>query len=298
MRKTLSVILLTALLILPVFSQRIPANMLGQITQGDTEYFMEIQDGKRILYHNDVAIKSWTESVNGKNRIVTETDLENNVSVTSTYENSILVSRKTVSEDGSSTLLTNLYTEGSLLCTTWTDSEGNSNVEYYLRDPSDGSLIAVRRFENTELVGQSYLYAAESLYRNPGSSVITEGSFSVDDNGNISYERNSVSYTYRQDGKILREREGSLTTEYSYDGEELVSITVTTDGPPVEKTVTLYSEGTAVLVTKTRADEIIETADFSGENGAIVKTVYSSGRAVARIYYMQDNKRVLRVEYY
>ncbi len=298
MRKTLSVFFLTALLILPVFSQRMPANMLGQITEGESEYYIELQDNNRTLYQNDVAIKTWTEYINGNNRTITETDLETDVSVTSTYENSVLVSKKTVYEDSSYVQITYLYTEGSLLCTTKTDSEGNSVVEYYLRDPSDGSLIAVRRFENTELVGQSYLYAAENLYRNPGSSVITEGSFNVDDNGNISYERNGITYTYRQDGKILMEKEDSVTTEYSYDGNELIFITVSTEGPPSEKTVTKYSEGTAVSVTKTRGNEIIETADFSGENGAMVKTVYSSGKAVAKIYYMQDNKRVLKVEYY
>ena len=298
MRKALSAILLTAMLMFPVFSEKMPANMLGQITEGETDYFLEIDGSTRTLYHNDMPVKTRSESVSGKNKTVTETDLEKNEVVTSTYENSVLVSRKTEYKDGSSLKLTYLYTDGKLLCTTQTDSDGNSNVEYYLRDPSDGSLIAVRRFENTELVGQSYLYAAENLYRNPGSSVITEGSFSVDDNGNISYERNGVSYTYRQDGKILREKEGSLTTDYLYEEEELISISVSDDNPPYEKTVTQYSDGNAVFVTKTHGDEIIETADFSGENGAMVKTVYSSGTAVAKIYYMQDNKRVLRVEYY
>lgn len=298
MRKALAAILFTVMLMFPVFSERVPANMLGQITQGETEYFLEIDGSTSTLYHNDVPVKTRSESVSGNNKTITETDLEKNEVVTSTYENSVLVSRKTVYEDGSSVQLTYLYTEGSLLCTTRTDSEGNSNVEYYLRDPSDGSLIAVRRFENTELVGQSYLYAAENLYRNPGSSVITEGSFSVDDNGNISYERNGISYTYRQDGKILSEKESGVTTGYVYEGDELISISVSEDQPPYEKTVTQYSEGKAVFVTKTRGEEIIETADFSGENGAMVKTVYSSGTAVAKIYYMQDNKRVLRVEYY
>lgn len=298
MKKSLFVICLTALLLLPVFSQRMPSNMLGQITEGETEYAIEMQGSTRTLYHNGIPVKTRTESNQGNNRIIVENNLETNVCITSTYENSTLVSKKTEYSDGSYVIITYLYTEGSLLCTTQTDSEGNSNVEYYLRDPSDGSLIAVRRFENTELVGQSYLYAAENLYRNPGSSVITEGSFSVDDNGNISYERNGVTYTYRQDGKILKEKEGAVLTEYLYDGEELVSISVTNEGTPVEKTVTKYSDGNAVFVTKTRGNEIIETADFSGENGAMVKTVYSSGNAVARIYYMQDNKRVLRVEYY
>lgn len=298
MKRTLPVILFSALLLFPVFSERMPANMLGQIISGETEYFIETEGNTKTLYHDDVPVRTWTEDVSGNDRTVMETDLETQTSIVSTYSNSVLVSRDTVNADGSSVKTTYLYTEGSLLCTTVTDEEDNSSVEYYLRNPSDGSLIAVRRFENTELVGQSYLYAAESLYRNPGSSVITEGVFSVTEDGNITYERNGVSYTYRRDGKILLEKEGNITTEYLYDNDDLISITVSSDEPPYEKTVTEYEEGNAVLITKFRNNQMVELSDYSGENGAMVKTVYSSGAPVARIYYMEDNKRVQRVEYY
>ncbi len=298
MKKLLTVMLLSAMLIAPVFCERMPSNILGQLTDEESEYSVETKGNVKTLYRDVPAVKIWTESINGKVRTVEETDLEAHTTLVNTYNNSVLVSSDLSSEDGSTVKTTYLYTEGSLLCTTVTDAEGNSTVEYYLRDPSDGSLIAVRRFENTELVGQSYLYAAENLYRNPGSSVITEGSFIVSEDGNITYERNGVTYTYRPDGKILREKEGAVATDYVYDGDEIKSITVSSEEPPSRKATAGRPTGIAVLVTKMRNNQTVELSDYSGENGAMVKTVYSDGKAVARIYYMEDNKRVLRVEYY
>jgi len=226
---------------------------------------------------------------------VTERDLESGSQTTRIYRDGLLESNTVVNADNGTEETRFVYSDGSLIYTSHTDAYGKTSVEYYLRNPSNLSLFAVRQFEDTVLVGQSYLYDEGNIYHWTGTMTVS-GDFEVSEQGNVTYTRNGTIYTYSPDSRLLMEESEQGVTEYSYSDGELTEVSVTTeDGRKV--VTTRYTDSLPVFETTVMDNAVTQTIEYNGESEGMIKTVYAKGIPVARVYYMADNRRVLRVEY-
>lgn len=179
-------------------------------------------------------------------------------------------------EDGCSYTYT--YLDGLLLFTSIEDESGNISVEYYLRDPVDFRLIAVKRGESLSVSDSALPY---------------KGNFTTDEEGRIIYIENNTVYKYSASGLLLSEEKGGVLTEYEYDEDSvLYSIIVRTD---TEVKKEYYTNGKLISYEKYENSILQETGVYS--NDGLVKTIYNRGKAIARILYAPDLVKVVKVEY-
>ncbi len=190
------------------------------------------------------------------------------------YDGTYLI--KETDEDGCSYAYT--YLDGLLLFTSIEDQTGNISVEYYLRDPVDFRLIAVKRGESISVSDSGLPY---------------KGNFTTDEEGRIVYIEDNSVYKYSASGLLLSEEKGGVLTEYVYDEDSvLTSIIIRTD---TEVRKEYYKKGKLISYEKYENSIIMETGLYS--NDGLVKTIYNRGKAIARILYATDLVKVVKVEY-
>ena len=212
------------------------------------------------------------------------------------YENGYLVSVVNRYEDGTSDKTSYIYSDGNLVCTEFTSADGSRSVEYYLRNASDLSLFAVRRYENTVLIGTDYIYTDDNYYRK-SNNLVANGDFDVDSSGNISFTRNGTVYTYGPGSELLSEENDFSLINYTYEEGHLVSKTVQGKTVPVTLVVTQYSDDSATSEITYTDNVLTQVIEYRANGIGMVKTVYNNAIPVARVYYKSDNKKVERVEY-
>ncbi len=213
------------------------------------------------------------------------------------YENGYLMSVENNYEDGTSDLTTYIYSDGNLVCTEFTSRDGNRSVEYYIRNASDLSLFAVRRYENTVLIGTDYIYTDENLYRK-NNNLVSTGDFDVDSSGNISFSRNGTVFTYGPDSQLLSEEDNENTIYYNYEDGILVSKRSVTKAQPVTIVITDYNANGSKTLESTYVNNILtQTIEYQTDGSGMIKTLFNNSKPVARVYYKSDNKKVARVEY-
>ena len=189
------------------------------------------------------------------------------------YEGTYLISET----DESGVKYNYTYLDGLLLFTTIED-ESEVSVEYYLRNPVDYSLVAVKRGEVLNTLEPEYPY---------------KGNFTNDEDGNIVYVENDTIYTYTVSGQVLKEEKEGVLIEYVYNEEDVLTCVSTTTGTEVNKEY--YSNGRLGSYEKFNNGTIAESGLYS--NDGLTKTIYNRGKAIARIMYASDLVKVLKVEY-
>ena len=273
------------------------SNELGQIIDDqDSIYRLSVTDNRSVLYREDTVIRITEQTTDGDRTVLSVQDLENNISTIYTYNNSFLSSVNVVKEDGTEENTYFIYSDGILVCTEFTDSEGKREVEYYLRNDHDLSLFAVRRYENTDLLGQDYIYTDNSLFTR-SNNVVASGNLFFDQDENISFTRNGIVYTYGPTSLLLKEESDVSVIEYTYVDSVLEYTKETSKTEPGSVTLTQYVNG-EIFSQITEINGIVsQSIEYKTDNEGMVKTFYTSGKPVARVYYRQDNRRVIRVEY-
>ena len=213
------------------------------------------------------------------------------------YENGYLMSVENNYEDGTSDLTTYIYSDGNLVCTEFTSRDGNRSVEYYIRNASDLSLFAVRRYENTVLIGTDYIYTDENLYRK-NNNLVSTGDFDIDSSGNISFSRNGTVFTYGPDSQLLSEEDNETTIFYNYEDGILVSKRSVTKAQPVTIVITDYNNAGSVVSESTYVNNVLtQKIEYQTDGSGMIKTLFNNSKPVARVYYKSDNRKVARVEY-
>ena len=213
------------------------------------------------------------------------------------YENGYLMSVENNYEDGTTDLTTYIYSDGNLVCTEFTSRDGNRSVEYYIRNASDLSLFAVRRYENTVLIGTDYIYTDENLYRK-SHDLVSTGDFNVDSSGNISFSRNGTVFTYGPESELLSEEDSNSIVYYNYEEGVLVSKRSVTKTQPVTVVITDYNNSGSVTSESTYINNMLtQKIEYQPDGSGMIKTVYNNSKPVARVYYKSDNKKVAKVEY-
>ena len=288
-------VLIFFLSVFPVFPDSYSSNELGQIVDYESPYSIEVNNNSEILSKDGIPVTEIITVTNGKTRTVIIKYLEEGNESKTVYESGYLKSVEYTYPDGSSDSTSYIYSDGYLVCTEHVSADGNRTVEYYLRNAADSSLFAVRRYENTTLIGTDYIYTDENYYTKR-ENLIVNGDFDFDDSGNIMFTRDGVLYTYGPDSKLIMEDNGSSIRYYEYEGDAVSQIRTETKTKPFTTVIVDYINGSP-LSELTYVDGVIsQRIDYKTQDG-MVKTVYSSGNPVAKVYYRSDNKKVARVEY-
>lgn len=125
------------------------------------------------------------------------------------------------------------------------------------------------------------------------SSLEAPKEYEISDDGLwIETDENGRKRTYDGDGRLIRDEEGSIIREYSYDGEVLQTMTVT-EGENVFRTS--YENGKAVRTDEYSADTLIKSRRF-GNGEEIEEIRYKDGKPEYLIVFDGDGRKVKRVE--
>ena len=292
----LSVVFLS-FFIFSIHAERLNSNELGQKITKESIFKLEETEGKSEIYKDGVLYSTITEVYNSLTDTFTKTTInyETEVVENKTYKDSLPVEFVTKYPDNTEEKTVFIYIDSELSCVTFVNREGKTEIEYYYRNSYDNSLMAVSRYSETELIGPDYLLSlGETINTNKG--VLSSGKLDVSKEGDFSFVRNGITYYYNRYSQLIKEEDAEKVSEYIYNGYTLVKKTTVTKKVPIETTETEYENSRAVKETLISHGEILEITEFPVNSGKI-KTVYSDGLPFAKVYYMNDNKRVYKVEY-
>ncbi len=288
MRKILLVILLLSLVLTLNATEIYKSNELGQKLELKNSieqegYFLELSDEFQTIYYNGSVYCTITSNVTNNMRTVTKNYSSGKVE-TYKYEDGLL---KAYSNSDIS-IIYNYINNRLSFCIL------NDNEIFFLRSANDGTLIAIKRNSKVDLIGQSYLYQNGDFYDIVSNNLVFTGNYETLDDGSFSFNDGEKTYHYSSLGLLLSITSESETIDYSYENDVVSSIKTTKlDG---SYSISKYENGTLISVNEyDKSDLISISTDYS--NGSIIKTVYKDGRAVADIYYKDDNVTVDTIKY-
>lgn len=288
MRKFLLVILLCYLCLTLFASDIYKSNELGQKLNlessiGQEGYFLEVKDNTETLYYDSSVYLTITTISSEDTKTITKHYATGREEVLK-YENGLL---KVYSNDNTSVVY-NYINNRLAFCLV------DGSEIFFLRSASDGSLIAIKRASEVDLVGDTYLYQNGSFYNIVSNSLVVTGNYETLDDGSFSFHEGEKSYHYSPLGVLLSITSDSETVTYQY--EEDVLSTVTTTQKDGSYSVSSYEKGVLISVKEYSANgEISICTDYS--TGKMIRTVYKDGRPVADIYYKDDNITVENIKY-
>lgn len=288
MRKILLVILLLSFVLTLNATEIYKSNELGQKLELKNSieqegYFLELSDELQTIYYNGSVYCTITSNVANNMRTVTKNYSSGKVE-TYKYEDGLL---KAYSNSDIS-IIYNYINNRLSFCIV------NDNEIFFLRSANDGTLIAIKRNSEVDLIGQSYLYQNGDFYDIVSNNLVFTGNYETLDDGSFSFNDGEKTYHYSSLGLLLSITCESETIDYSYENDVVSSIKTTKhDG---SYSISKYSNGTLISVNEYENSGLISiSTDYS--NGSIIKTVYKDGRPVADIYYKDDNVTVDTIKY-
>ncbi len=288
MRKIFLVVLLLSLVLNLYSAEYYKSNELGQklgneSSIGQEGYFLEVSDNTQTLYYNGIVYCTTTTIISQNNRTVSKNYSSGNVE-TYKYEDGLL---KAYTNNDISIVYNYIGNKLSFCIV-------NENEIFFLRSANDGTLIAIRRNLEVDLIGESYLYQNGEFYDLVSNSLVFTGSYNTLDDGSFTFNEGEKQYHYSPSGHLLSITSDSETIEFSYV-DEVVSLIKSTksDG---SYSISSYENGILVSVNEYDSSDVITiSTDYS--KGTIIKTLYKDGRAVADIYYKDDNVTVETIKY-
>lgn len=288
MRKNLLVIFLLSITVTLYASEIYKSNELGQKLElessvGQEGYFLEIAGNTHTLYLNG-SVYCITTTVVSDNVKTISKNYTSGVFESYKYENGLL---KSYSSNDLSVIY-NYINNKLYFCIV------NEKEIFFLRSASDGTLIAIKHDDEIELISDSYLYEKGSFYNIASNNLVFTGNYEVQDDGSFIFTDGEKTYHYSALGLLLSITSESETVTYSYKDNIVVSITTTkNDGSYI---ISNYEDGVLVKVNEYDNTGVITfSTDYSA--GKMVRTVYKDGRAVADIFYKDDNVTVDSIKY-
>jgi hypothetical protein len=291
--KKIALVLFCLSLSLSLFASEIyKSNELGQMlssvsTIGQEGYYLEVSDNLQTLYHNGKVFLTISTLQEGFQKTVTKTYTSGKVEKYE-YENQLLKAETVISQDSTSKVTYN-YIDNKLAFCIVNDSE-----IFFLRSTEDGALIAIKRGSEIELLSDSYLYQDGSIYNMATKNLVFTGSYETLDDGSFNFVDGEKTYHYSASGLLLSISGQDETQEYTYQDSKLISIKTTNSDSSYK--IEFYQDGSRIKIEEYSKDGIITSTD-DYTSGKLVRTVYKDGRAVADIYYKQDNVTVENIKY-
>lgn len=293
MRRILLFLLLSSIMLSLCAADIYKSNELGQkldLSQklGLEGYYLEASEEKQTLYKNGEVYWFLETQISGSSKTITKTYADGTEQVLR-YEDGLL---KELHTPQTSTIF-NYIDKKLAFCVV------DGKEVYFLRSSSDGTLIAIKRDSELQLMGDSYLYENGQFFNLVSSSLIFTGNYETLEDGSFKVLDDQITYHYSALGYLLTISSDSQTIQYEYEDNEdgtrsIKSITTTKqDG---SYTVDNYEKG--IKTSSTEYDEKGLISSFTDYSSAkLVRTVYKDGRPVADIYYKEDNITVENIKY-
>ena len=258
--------------------QEIPAAGYAIDDNGDSE----------VLYLDGKSVRRTERVKKGDDITETETDLSEGRTVTRVYSKGLL----TTESDSDGNVTNYVYVDGHLaFCSRGTD-EQVSEITFFLRSSSDGSLMAVKEGETVRFVSESYIFQNDELLQQVAADLVISEDYEVLDDGCIRYEKNGAEYVYSPSGLLMSISQDGAFSEYFYENKTLVRIE-TTDG--AVRSVEDYRDGKAFEKLVYENDVLASLTEYRTDGN--IQYLYKDGRKIATVYYRQDNRTVERIEY-
>ena len=291
--KRIFVLILSLVTLFSVSALTYTSNALGQkirLVQAvpATGYAVDADGNTEILYLDGKAVRKTVRVKNGDDIIETETDLAGGKSVTRVYSKGLL----TTESDSDGNVTNYGYVDGHLaFCSRGTDDQV-SEMTFFLRSSSDGSLMAVKEGETVRFVSESYIFQNDELLQQIAADLVISEDYEVLDDGSIRYQKAGAEYVYSPSGLLMSVSQDGAFSEYYYENKTLVRIE-TTDG--AVRSVENYRDGKAFEKLVYENEVLASLTEYRTEGN--IQYLYRNGRKIATVYYRQDNRTVDRIEY-
>ena len=291
--KRIFVLILSLVTLFSVSALTYTSNALGQkirLVQAvpATGYAVDADGNTEILYLDGKAVRKTVRVKNGDDIIETETDLAGGKTVTRVYSKGLL----TTESDSDGNVTNYGYVDGHLaFCSRGTDDQV-SEMTFFLRSSSDGSLMAVKEGETVRFVSESYIFQNDELLQQIAADLVISEDYEVLDDGSIRYQKAGAEYVYSPSGLLMSVAQDGALSEYYYENRILVRIE-TTDG--AVRSVENYRDGKAFEKLVYENEVLASLTEYRTEGN--IQYLYRNGRKIATVYYRQDNRTVDRIEY-
>jgi hypothetical protein len=295
MRK-LSAVLLLLLFSSLLYAQTYRSNQLLQrLEELDSVpaqgYALDVNGDESTLYLDGRAVIAIAESNQGDERIIEQKELESGNTKTLVYRDGLLV-QESLSSDGITEESIYTYIRGHLaFCTIRRDGQ-TLDVIFFLRSADGNEPVAVKDNDGLRFMSSSYMFQSGELYQIISSDLVLTGDYKVQESGEIVVELEDGTYTYSEDGLLLKLVQGASVTTNTYEGRQLVkSETVTGEN----RKIVLYEGGSEHEILDYEGAQLISRTLCRKEGN--IQTLYRNGREIAVVYYNADNRTVERIEY-
>ena len=292
---------LSAVLLLLLFSSLLYAQVFrsNQILQRLEEldsipvqgYALDVNGDESTLYLDGRAVVAIAESNQGDERIIEQKELESGNTKTLVYRDGLLV-QESLSSDGITEESIYTYIRGHLaFCTIRRDGQ-TLDVIFFLRSADGNEPVAVKDNDGLRFMSSSYMFQSGELYQIISSDLVLTGDYKVQESGEIVVELEDGTYTYSEDGLLLKLVQGASVTTNTYEGRQLVKSETVAGG---NTKVVLYENGAESEILDYEGSQLISRTLCRKEGN--IQTLYRNGREIAVVYYNADNRTVERIEY-
>ncbi len=254
-------------------------------------YALDVNGDESTLYLDGRAVIAIAESNQGDERIIEQKELESGNTKTLVYRDGLLV-QESLSSDGITEESIYTYIRGHLaFCTIRRDGQ-TLDVIFFLRSADGNEPVAVKDNDGLRFMSSSYMFQSGELYQIISSDLVLTGDYKVQESGEIVVELEDGTYTYSEDGLLLKLVQGASVTTNTYEGRQLVkSETVTGEN----RKIVLYEGGSEHEILDYEGAQLISRTLCRKEGN--IQTLYRNGREIAVVYYNADNRTVERIEY-
>lgn len=292
---------LSAVLLLLIFSSLLYAQtyrsnqLLQRLEELDSipvqGYALDVNGDESTLYLDGRAVIAIAESNQGDERIIEQKELESGNTKTLVYRDGLLV-QESLSSDGITEESIYTYIRGHLaFCTVRRDGQ-TLDVIFFLRSADGNEPVAVKDNDGLRFMSSSYMFQSGELYQIISSDLVLTGDYKVQEGGEIVVELEDGTYTYSEDGLLLKLVQGASVTTNTYEGRQLVKSETMAGG---NTKVVLYEKGSESEILDYEGSQLISRTLCRKEGN--IQTLYRNGREIAVVYYNADNRTVERIEY-
>ena len=295
MRRVKAVLLLlfaSSLLFAQVYRSNQLLQKLEELSSIPQEgYALDVNGDSSVLYLDGKPVMSVSTSIQGTDRIIEQKDIASGDLKTLIYEGGLLVSESETSYGVTEeTIYT--YIQGHLAFCTFKSDGQTVDIIFFLRSADGEEPVAAKDNGGLRFMSSSYMFQSGELFEIISSDLVLTGDYEVLENGDIVVELEDGTYTYSEDGLLMKLEQGSSVTKYSYEGRTLVH-SETENG--TKRTVTEYENGLEKEILDYE-DGVLVSRTVCRDTGNI-QTLYRNGREIATVYYKTDNRTVDRIEY-
>ena len=254
-------------------------------------YALDVNGDESTLYLDGRAVIAIAESNQGNERIIEQKDLSSGNTKTLVYRDGLLV-QEIAAVDGITEESIYTYINGHLaFCTVRRDGQ-TLDVIFFLRSADGDEPVAVKDNDGLRFMSSSYMFQSGELYQIISSDLVLTGDYEIQESGEIVVKLSDGTYTYSEDGLLLKVVQGSSTTINTYDGRTIVkSETVTGEA----RKVVLYENGSEIEIQDYDGNLLVSRTLCRKEGN--IQILYRDGREIATVYYKMDNRTVDRIEY-